>query len=156
MFAFIGIIIPILVVVDYYMERLSIDETVTNKYVVPMSSSIKYYIYTDKQQILTKNDLYDNLNVGDRVSFKLTSIFNTVTNVSYTANNSIRNYKLDSVYGWPLIIVLATFVTSFIVVYKTWGLKRKRGIKSNLTTNIGVVNAFLCLMTLVVVLFKLL
>ena len=157
MFAFLGVIISVLVVVDYYTNRLTRVETVTKKYYIPTHNTVKYYIYTDKNQIQTENDFFENVNVGDKVSFQFTSIFNTDTNVTLKSSGLVRNYKLDSVYGWPLIIVASTFVTSLIVVIKTLGFRKgKREQKSNTVINIGVVNAFLCLMTLAVVLFNLL
>ena len=158
MFAFIGVIIPLLVAIDYYCNRLTIEETVKNKYIIaPMYNKAEYHIFTDRHHILTENSFYENSIIGDNLTFNYTPIFKTVTNVSYSIDDSIFDYKLNSVYGWVSIIVLITFVTSLIVLIKSWGrIKKQKLKKSDSLINIGIINAILCLMTLVAVLFRVL
>ena len=159
MFAFLGIIIPILASVDYFLPPETIDEVVINKYYDPASIHTKYTEYqfiTASYSFRSDITFYQNINIGDKVTYLFTPIFKTATNVIFNTRNIEYKCGFTNIYDWKFIIIVVTFLTSTFVVLKTRGwLRKKRNIKHNIITNIAIVNVFLCLMTLVAVLFHL-
>ena len=160
MFAIMGVIIPMLVIVDYYCKRRIIEEPVIIKNIVaPMYDNIEYHIFTDNHHIKTESEFYDNTNIGDIITFHFTAIFKLVTNVSSRKDGYTIIYTLSSIYGGVIVIVIVvlTFVTSAVFLIKTWRqIKNREYIKSNFLINLGIINAFMCLMTLVAVIFHVL
>ena len=153
MFSILGVIFPVLIAIDYFLEPHAIDEAVTKKYYTPLyDNRIDYYIYTEKYNFRCDNIFFDNIDIGAQVTFKYTPIFNVFTNVSRRNADLIYTCELENVYGWSLIIATATFILSSILIIKLWG-KRKH-IKYELVINMGLINTLLCIITIVAVLFQ--
>ena len=155
MFAYLGIIFPILIGVDYYLEPLKTDETVINKYHEQSHyGNVIYRLYTDSHQFFPDNYLYTHTEKGDKITIHFTPIFSTVTFVSKEINSNVYMCNARSIYGVLIILVCLTFLFSIFLIIKTWGwIKKRKRIKFNIAVNVGIVNAFLCLMTLLAVLF---
>ena len=152
MFAFIGVILPVVIVVDYFNETQTKDEIVTNKYYQVMDNlnQIEYHFFTASYRFLSDNIFYENTNISDRIVFHHTPILKTVTSVTHRSGRTIYTCKPNNVYGWPIIIVGITFICSLIVIIRTWGLLRKnKNIKYDSKVNLGIINAVLCLITIV-------
>ena len=159
MFAWMGIIIPILIGVDYYCDPQSHEEKVTNKFYKSWDNMnhVEYHIFTDFYHFLSDNAFYENTVIGDKVTFYYTPIFKTITDVSRNANSNVYVCKPDNVYGWPIIVAGLTFICSIIVVILNFGWRRKRKyLKFDAVTNLGIVNMFLCAIIIVAILFRIL
>jgi len=154
MFAYIGIIFPILIGVDYYIDPLKIDEIVINKHHEHVYGKIVYRVFTDSHHFSSDYYFYKHTEIGDIITFHSTPIFNTITSVTKRTDGAVYNCSIDSIYGMLLILVCLTLVISIIVIIKTWGwIKKQKRIIFNLTVNLGLVNAVLCMMTLLAILF---
>jgi hypothetical protein len=156
MFGWLGIIFPVLIVVDYFSGPKTNDEIVTNKYYVVMDhlNHIEYHFLTDSYRFISDVGFFENTNIEDRIILYRTPIFKTVTYVSSKVGQSVYVCKPPSIYGWPLIIAALTFILSILVIIKTWNWQRKRKFtKYDSVINIGVVNLFLCTITIVAILF---
>ncbi|MDR2914122.1 MAG: hypothetical protein LBV74_04725 [Tannerella sp.] len=156
MFAFLGVIVPILIGVDYFIVPETQDETVTNKFYQVMDNlnQIEYHFFTDSYRFISDIVFYENTDIGDQIILYRTPIFKTITNVSHQAEQGVYICKPTSIYGWPLIVVGLTFICSLIMIIKTWGWIRKRNhVKYDSVVNLGVINAFLCVITIIAILF---
>jgi len=156
MFAFLGVFISILLVVDYYSIPQTINEPVRNKYyeVTDRVSDIKYHILTDSYNFIYNIDFYENTTIKDQLTFTLTPIFKTVTQVNHSVK---KKYvcKPHNIYGWPLIVVGLTFFCSVYLIIRLWGWMRKRDrINYDSVVNLGLINAFLCLMVILYAFLK--
>ena len=157
MFAWLGVIIPVLIGIDYFYVPQTKDEVVTNKYYRSWDSMfhVDYHIFTNSYHFLSDNVFYENTNIDDRITFYYTPIFKTVTFVSRKAGANVYVCKPSNIYGWPLIVAGMTLICSFIIVIKTWRWqKRRKKLKFDLVANLGVVNIFLCAITIVAILFR--
>ena len=158
MFAWLGVIIPVLIGVDFFCAPKTKDEVVTNKFYKSWDNMhhVEYHIFTHSHHFLSDNAFYENTNVEEKVIFHHTPIFKMVTYVSHEVDGGIYKCKLNSIYGWPLIVPCSTLICSIIIVIKTWGWKRKRKyLKFDAVANLGIVNIFLCAFTIVAILFDL-
>ncbi len=156
MFAIMGIIIPVLIGVDYVLEPQTNYEIVNNKfYEILSNNNIEYLVFTDFRRLNTSSTFYDHVNEGDQLTLYHTPIFHTTTLVTFQSNSNEYKCKLFSIYGWPLLAVVSTFVCSIILMMMT-GQKRKKNndyVKYDSVINLGVINAFLCIFTLIAILF---
>ena len=91
MFAWLGIIIPILIGVDYFCVPKTKDEIVTNKFYKSWDNMIhaEYHLFTDSYHFLSDNAFYENTNIKGKITFYHTPIFETVTFVSTTAGANV-------------------------------------------------------------------
>ena len=156
MFAFLGVIFPVLIGVDYFCVPHTKDEVVTNKFyhVMDNLSHIEYHFITNSYRFLSDIIFYENTDIDDRVTFYYTPIFNTVTDVLHHADRAVYICKPSSIYGWPLIVACLTFICSLIMIFKTWGWIRKREyLRYDSVVNLGVINMFLCIITIIAILF---
>ena len=156
MFAFMGVIIPLLIGVDYFIPPQTTDETVINKFyhVTDNINNIEYHIFTDNYHFLSDNIFYENTNSDTQLDIQFTPIFRTVTSISHVAGRNVYTCKPNNIYGWALIIAVLTFVCSIIIVIKMWCWIRKREyVKYDSVVNLGIINAFLCLMLIISTLF---
>ena len=153
MFAILGIIIPILTGVDYILAPQTQDETVFNKFYQVMNDheNTEYHIYTDSYNFIANVSFYEHIDIGGRVTYYYTPIFNTLTDVSHQAGQIVYLCKPFSVYGWPLVAPILTIICSTILLIKT---RRKKPVRFEAVINLGIINAFLCIFTLVFVLFQ--
>jgi len=157
MFAFLGVMIPFLIVVDYFCTPLTKDEMVTNKYHILTNNlnQIEYRFYTDTYHFFSDVGFYENTNIKDQITLYYTPIFKSITYVSHKVGQSVYVCKPSNVYGWPLIVAGVTFICSIIILVKTWGRKRRHeSIKGDLMVILGLINAFLCAITIVATLFN--
>ena len=155
MFAWLGFIVPISIVADYYATPQTKDVIVTNKYSQVMNNQVEYHFITDSYQFLANNVFYENTNIKDKIIFYRTPIFKTITSVSHKVGQNVYICKPDNIYGLPLIVAGVTFICSVIIIIKTLGWKRRREhVKYDSVINLGVVNAFLCVITIIAVLFR--
>ena len=156
MFAFMGLIIPVLIGVDYFLDPQTKDETVVNKFyqVRDNLNQIEYFFFTDSYRFLSDIDFYENTKVDEQITFHVTPIFKAVTFVTSTTAQSVYTCRPHNIYGWPLIVVGITFICSIVMVIKTWGwVKKREYVRYDSIVNFGVVTSFLCLFTILVSLF---
>jgi len=157
MFAWLGVIIPVLIGVDYFCTLKTRDEVVINKFYQSWDNMahVDYHLFTDSYHFLSDNAFYENTNVKDKVTFSYTPIFKTVTSVSHMSGQDVYVCKPPNIYGWPLITAGLTLFCSIIVVVKNWGWRKKRKYyRFDAVANLGVVNIFLCAITIVAILFR--
>jgi len=159
MFAFLGVIIPILVSVDYFLTPQAKGEKVVNKFALAMEHAhkIEYYFLSDSRRFCTDAMFYENANVGDEIIFLCTPVFHIATIVTSRINGVVYECKLPSVYGWAFIFIGVTFLSSAFMIVKTWNWKRqKKYLKYDFMVNFGIINTVLCIVVLVAVLFDIL
>ena len=157
MFAYLGVIIPCLIVVDYFCAPQIKDEKVTNKYHMVMDNlnHIEYHFFTDSYRFLSDKSFYENTNIKDNVTFYYTPIFNSVTYVSHVVGQGVYVCKPSNVYGWPLFVAGITFICSIIILVKTIGRTKKReSFKGDSMVIMGLINAFLCSITIIATIFQ--
>ena len=158
MFAFLGIIFPVLICVDcFFLERNINDEKVKDKYYKLRDNlnHIEYFIVTDSYHFLSDDVFFEQINKEDDVKISRTQIFKTVTNVSFKKNRDVYNCIPSNIYGWPIFFVGLTFICSFITLIKTckWFKKRDHA-KNDSVINFGIFNAILCLITIFAAIFQ--
>ena len=156
MFAFLGVIIPIVIGVDYFSPPQTKDVIVTNKFsfVIDDLNHLEYHISTESYAFRTNVIFYENTKIQDHITLVCTPIFKTVTNVITHAKQSDYNCKPNGVYGWPLVIVCLTLMCSAIYMIKTWGWIRKRKqIKYDSIINLGIINSLLCIFIIIAAFF---
>ena len=158
MFAFLGLIISVLIGLDYFLMPKINDEEITNRYlqVTENLNRPEYHFFTESCRFLANAAFYENTNINDKVIIYRTPIFNTITHVSHRTKYSVYICNTNNIYGWPIIVVSMTFICSLIVTIKTWGWMKKRVyVKYDSVVNLGVINSILCIITLIAVLFHL-
>ena len=158
MFAFLGIIFPVLIVYDYVSEKQKDNEILRDKYYKLMDNlnQIEYCFFTDTYQFYSDKTFFEHANKDDMITLFRTTIFKTVTNVSYSNNGSVYSYKPCSIYGWPIVVTFITFVCSVIMIILTSAWVRKtKNVKYERMLNLGILNSISCLVTIVATLFHL-
>ena len=158
MFAFLGIIFPVLIGIDYFSETQTTDEIVRDKYYKLMDNlnHIEYCFFTDSYQFLSDKVFYDHTNKDDMVTLTRTRIFQTVTNVSHSTGKNVYNYKPYNLYGWPITFTFLTFILSIALLIMIWfWLNKRNHIKYETILNFGVLNSIICLITIIATLFHL-
>ena len=154
MFAYLGVVFPVLIGIDYFSEPRKNDEIVVNKYFIQTRGDyIEYHVYTVTHSFRSDMVFYENIDIGTQIIFRHTPIFNVATNV--TARNSGLVYicSLPNVYSWlPLLIAVSTFILSLILIKKLWN--RQKHFIHDSVINLGVVNALLCTIIIVAILFQ--
>ena len=160
MFAFIGLFTSVLIGIDYlcyeFYNPQTKNEVVNNRYykVTDNLNRTEYHFFTNSYQFLSKNDFYENTNVGDEVTIFFTPIFKTIIKVSHTAKQGV-DCKPFNIYRWPLIVVGLTFLCSAIVVIRTWGwIKKRTYVKYDQVVNLGAINMILCIITLIAIFYR--
>jgi len=159
MFAIIGVILPVIIGIDYFYSPQTKDAIVTNKYyqVMDNMNQIEYYLYTGSYRFLSDIIFYENTNVADPITFHYTPIFKTVTSVSRKNNQLVYTCKQQSIYSWPILVVGLTFICSIIVIIKiSISKKNKEDIVYDSKVNLGIINAILCLFTIIATFFHVL
>jgi len=152
MFAWLGLIIPILIGIDYFCAPQTKDEVVTNKYYKSWDNMhhVEYHIYTDSYHFLSDKAFYDNTVIEGSVTFHYTPIFKSITFVLRNSGQDSYKCEPSNIYGWPIIVAVTTLICSIIVVVKTWGWSKKnKKLKFDAVANLGIVNIFLCAITIV-------
>ena len=153
MFAFLGVIFPILICIDYFVEPLEKEELVINKSIYQLTSDYyTYYVYTDSYRFRSNLIFFENVSKGDIVTFQYSPIFSVLTNVMAYESDLVYICELGNVYGWLLVFAGATFILSAMALIKT-NNKRKND-KNDSLINIGIINALLCIIIIVSVLFQ--
>jgi hypothetical protein len=156
MFAFLGTIIPILIGVDYFLVPETNDAIVTSKFYQIMDNlnQIEHHLFTDSYRFISDIVFYENTETGDQVTLYRTPIFKTATNVSHSVAQTVYICRQPSIYGWPLLLVGLTFIFSLTMMIKTWGwIKKRNRVKYDSVVNLGVINAFLCVIIIITILF---
>jgi len=152
MFAFLGVIFPVLIGVDYYSAAQTKNEVVKKKHykLVNHINHIEYYIKTDSYDFLFDIDFYEKTAINDQLTFYLTPIFKTITKISHKSEDQESINKPDNIYGWPLIVVGLTFICSVIMIIRLWGWTKKRDrVNYDSVVNLGVINGFLCIIVII-------
>ena len=158
MFAIIGVILPIVIVADFFYAPQTKDEIITNKYyqVMDNMNQIEYYLYTGSYRFLSDIIFYENTNISDHITFNYTPIFKTVTSVSRKNNQLVYTCKQQSIYGWPIIIVALTFICSLIVIIKSILRKKPDDIEYDSKVNLGIINSIMCVFIILATFFHIL
>ena len=159
MFALLGLMLPIVIGVDYFCKTQTKEETVSNKYYQVMDNlnQIEYYFQAGSHRFLSDIIFYENTNVADQITFHQTPIFKTVTSVTYAAERFVYTCKPNNIYGWPILIIGLTFIGSVFVIFKTIGKTKNNGnIEYNAKVNLGILNAILSIFTIVATFFHIL
>ena len=158
MFAILGVILPITISADYFCDTQTKDEIVTNKYYQVMGNlnQIEYYFYTGSYRFLSDFIFYENTNVSDEITIHFTPIFKTVTSVTRQSGQLVYTCKPSSIYGWPILIIGLTFICSIIVLLKSRVFKKSENLEYDSRVNFGIINAILCLFTIVAIFFQIL
>ena len=156
-FALLGMIIPIVIGVDYFCNPKTKEEKVINKFyqVVDNTGQIEYHFYTGSYHFLSDVVFFENTNIEDHVALICTPIFRTVTCVVNRIERIEYRCKPQNVYSWPIIVACLTFICSMIWITKTWGWNRKRKqMKYDSMINLGIINAILCLFIIIATFFN--
>ena len=156
MFAFMGVIIPVLIGIDYFSVPKVKNEMVTNKFyqVKNNLNQIEYHFFTDSEHFFSDIAFYENTDIDDQINFYYTPIFKSITKVTNPSVQGDYICEPYSIYGWLLIVVGMTFICSVVVVIKTWGwIKKREYVRYDSVVNWGVLNAFLCIFTILASLF---
>ena len=156
MFALLGLLLPPVIVADYFLQPEIDEAVVTNKYyqVLDDINKVDYFFYTGTYRFVSDIIFYENTNISDNIFFNRTPIFNTVTSVSHQSQRVIYTCKPNNIYGWPMGVVGLTFICSAIYLIKTWIGKRKREyLKYDSIVNLGIINAILCVFIIVAALW---
>jgi len=152
MFAFLGIIFPVLICVDYFSETQTNDEIVVDRYYTFMENvnHIEYCFNTESYQFLSDKIFYDHTHKDDLVTLSRTPIFRTVTNVAHHTDNMVYNYKPYNLYGWPITFTFLTFFLSLalLIMIGFW-LNKRTNIKYDTILNFGILNSIICTITIV-------
>ena len=159
MFACLGIVIPVLIVVDYFNVPQTKEEVVVNKFyqITNGQHQIKYHIYTDSYHFVSDATFYENTNIDAYATLVRTPIFKTVTSVISYVDRIEYKCNPHSIYGWPIIIAILTLIFSVILIIKTWSWIRKhKHIKYDKVINLGIINAMMCAFIIVAVFFRIL
>ena len=157
MFAYLGVIIPVLIVVDYYSIPETKKEKVNNKYYQIMDSHnhIEYHFKTDSYHYNINTEFYENIAIMDPLTFYLTPIFKTVIKITYSNERHEYVHKPFNIYKWPLIVIGLTFICSIILIIRLFGwIKKRDRINYDSEINLGVFNALLCLFVIVFLFFN--
>ena len=155
MFAFLGIIISILVGVDYFLMPQTKEEIIINRYyqVTDNLTHTEYHFFTNSCGFLSDPVFYENTNIDDKVTIYRTPVFKTMIHVSHRTKQNVYICNPNNVYSWPIIVIGLTFICSLIVTVRTLGWMKKRiHVKYDSVVNIGVINSILCIISLIVVL----
>ena len=153
MFSFLGVIFPILIGVDYFSKPTEKEEKIINKLYVPISpNQVHHYIYTETYRFRCDQTLYNKAYIGNNITFQQTPIFKVYTIVSYGSGSDVYSFYVSNVYGWALIIIVATFVLSALLLSQF--LSKQQHIKQDLLINIGIINSLLCCIIVITVLFQ--
>jgi hypothetical protein len=156
MFAFLGIIFPVLICVDYFSETQSDEEIIKDKYYKLMDNlnHIEYCFFTENYHFLSDKIFYDHTNKDDVVTLSRTPIFRTVTNVAHYANSTVCNFKPYNLYGWPVVFTFITFFLSIMLIVMTrFWINKRINIKYDTILNFGILNSIFCTITIVATLF---
>ena len=159
MFAFLGVMMPVIIVVDYFCNPKMKDEVVINKYyhVLDNMSQMEYHFFTGSYHFLSDVIFYENTNIEDHINLICTPIFKTVTHVTNRTEKVEYKCKPHSVYSWPILVAGLTFVFSIIWMTKTWGWFRKRKqIKYDSIINVGIMNAIMSFFIIIATFFNIL
>jgi len=156
MFAFLGVIIPTFIGVDFFCVPRTKDEMITYKfYKLKDKYDIEYHIFTNTLHFLSDNVFFENTNINDKITLYHTPIFKYVTYASCKIEATIYMYELGTIWRPLLFFVCLTILLSIIVIIKAWGWKRKPPrVKYDSVVNLGVINALLCAIIIVAVLFQ--
>jgi len=158
MFALLGIIFPILILIDYsFLERKSNQETTREKYYKLRDNlnAIEYFIFTDSFHFLSDQVFFEHINKDDDIMIYRTKIFNTVTDVSFRKDFKVYKCRPTNIYHWPIFIVGITFICSLLTILKThkW-IKKQDFAKNDSVINLGIFNAIICLFTIFFTIFQ--
>jgi len=150
MFAIIGVILPVVIGVDYFYAPQTKEEQITYKYyqIMDNMNHIEYYFHAGPYRFLSDIIFYENTNVNDRVTFHYTPIFKKVTSVSSRNNRFVYTCRQQSIYDWPILIVGLTFICSIFVIIKTVLMKKTKDVVYDSNVNFGIINTILCLFTI--------
>jgi len=158
MFAFLGIIFPVLIVIDgRFLERQTNEDIVRDKYykMIDNLNHIEYFIFTDSYHFISDYVFFEHINKNDAIKISRTQIFKTVTNVSFVKNREVYMCIPSSIYGWPIFLVGLTFICSFISFIQIYRWFKKRDfIKNDSLINLGIFNAIICLFTIFTAIFQ--
>jgi len=161
MFAFLGVIFPVLIVIDCrFLDQHADNEIVKDKYYKLRDNlnHIEYFIFTDNYHFLSDLVFYEHLNKGDGIKIFRTCIFRTVTDVTYRTGQADYKYKPTNIYNsWLIVVVGLTFICSLITIIITSMWIRKRDFsKNDPVITFGIINAIMCLITIFAALFPML
>ena len=151
-FAILGVITPIAIGADYILKQQTKSEVLNNKfYQMAGGQQIKYNFYSDTHQFSGNvADFYEHINIGDTLTYYYTPIFNTLTDVTYQSGLSMYVCQPTGIYGTMLIVPVLSLICSTILLLRT---HKKKYVKYEPIINLGVINAFLCILTLAFSLF---
>lgn len=146
MFAFLGMIIPALIVADHFSTPKTKEETITNKFYRVIGTSYgEYHIFTNTFHFISDNTFFENTNINDRLELRYTPIFKHITSALCKKEAAVYVYEPDTVYWWLVIFFAClTIILSINFVIRTWNCNRKKAcLKYDSMLNQGVIIAFL-------------
>lgn len=152
MFALLGIFIPVLIGIDYMLAPKTLTETVNNKFYLVRDDKdyTQYHFFTESHHFIANTLFYEHTEIDDEVTYYYTPIFHTLTDVSHQVDSNVYICKPFNIYNWPVIIAVLTLICSTILLIKT---RRKHTSRYESVINLGVINAFLCIFTIMVTVF---
>jgi len=158
MFAYLGIIFPVLIFIDYSVFEQSVrNENVVEKYYKLRDNlnSIEYHIYTNSYHLLSDQIFFEQINKNDNIKIFRTKIFKTVTNVTIRKDFAVYKCNPTNIYNWPIFIIGLTFICSTITLFLVYFFNKKRdAVKNDTIINFGIFNAIICLITIFSALFQ--
>jgi hypothetical protein len=139
--AFLGVIFPVLITVDYFLPVKVKTEIILHK----RHRAGFYYILMREQSITVNQELFYHIVEGSPIDFCHTVIFKTLVRIIYQDGSDVYISKPLNIYGWPSITAVFTFLFSIFLLLKNRPNPR---IDQDVLVTVGVINAFLCIFTI--------
>jgi hypothetical protein len=150
-FAFLGVIFPVLIGVDYFLTPTIKTEMLTNKkHKIWSNRKIDYFFYFNERYIKVDGDIFEQIRVGSMLDLHHTPIFDTFVVMLCRDGEDVYASKPFNIYGWPRIITALTFFLSIFLLLKN---RPESKTEHDLLITAGVINTFLCVFMLAFLLF---
>jgi hypothetical protein len=151
--AFLGIIIVLLVGIDYFLDRDVQNDTVVLKYREVINNEFAYNIVTETYSFKTTQEIYDKTSVTMSIDICKTRLLKSSTFVIIRIDNgAFLSWQVENIYLIPFVMIyILTLVLSVMFILKTRN-HRKISYNENVL-NLGIINSILCIITLGLILF---
>ncbi|MDR1666235.1 MAG: hypothetical protein LBS03_00865 [Bacteroidales bacterium] len=151
-FAFLGVIFPLLIATDYFLERQIDRETVADKrqQTWPNGETDCYLLSNDR--LIAVNPLaYKQLAVGDTFYLHHTVIFHTLAEISYSSGADVYLSRPFGIYRWPICFACLALVFSVFLLLKNTPTSK---VNRDVLISAGLLNFFACVFMFAVLMNK--
>ncbi|MDR0714437.1 MAG: hypothetical protein LBF89_09310 [Bacteroidales bacterium] len=141
-FAFLGVICPVLIAVDYFIERNISSETVINKQQKTWyNKATDYYLYLTDKTITVNRLAYEQIRMNDAVNLHHTVIFKTLTDITFRKGAEVYISRPFGIYRWPLCFAVLSFIFSAFLLLKNTPASK---VNRDILISAGLLNFFTC------------